>query len=88
MSKNDIVLVDAIIEERKKVKFPSDDIGEVFEFFAIEQLLKDYELPQDKLYSGWIDGNGDGGIDGAYIFINGNLYSGESDFICPSSLSE
>lgn len=83
MSKNDIVLLDAIIEERKKMKFPSEDIGEVFEFFSIEQMLKDYELPQDKLHSGWIDGNGDGGIDGAYVFVNGNLYSGEKDFIWP-----
>ena len=88
MSKNDIVLLDAIIEERQKIKFPSDDIGECFEFFVIEQLLKDYELPQDKLRSGWIDGNGDGGIDGAYVFINGNLYSGEKEFFWPRCSTE
>ena len=83
MSKNDIVLLDAIISDREKNNLPSDDTGEVFEFFAIEQLLKDYELTYDKICSGWIDGSGDGGIDGAYIFVNGNMYSGEREFIWP-----
>lgn len=88
MSKNDIVLLDAIIDERINHKLPSENLGEVFEFFSIEQLLKDYELPRDKLLAGWIDGNADGGIDGIYIFINGNLYLGEPDFVWPKTSPE
>ena len=34
MAKNDILLIDGIIEERKRLNIPSTDNGEVFEFFS------------------------------------------------------
>ncbi len=88
MAKNDIVLIDSIIQERKNKKYPSDDIGEVFEYFALEQILKNYDLSKEKIELGWLDGRGDGGIDGIYIFINGILYTGIPDFVWPKSTPE
>lgn len=66
MAKNDALLVEGIIESYSKGK----DKGEKFELFSIEQILKDYDLSEEELLSGIIDGKDDGGIDGLYYFIN------------------
>lgn len=73
MAKNDKILIDGIIDERVENKIPSDKRDEVFEYFAFEQILKDYDLSHEELISGSVDGRNDGGIDGFYIFINGHL---------------
>jgi hypothetical protein len=73
MAKNDKILIDGIIDDRIEQKLPSDKRDEVFEYFAFEQLLKDYDLSNEELISGSVDGRNDGGIDGFYIFINGHL---------------
>jgi hypothetical protein len=85
MAKNDVVLLDGILEQRKEAGVPSSDIGEVFELFAFEELLKDFDLTTDELQSGWLDGRDDGGIDGFYIFVNGHLLEDASDFSWPKS---
>lgn len=73
MAKNDKILIDGIIDDRIEQKLPSEKRDEVFEYFAFEQLLKDYDLSNEELISGSVDGRNDGGIDGFYIFINGHL---------------
>lgn len=83
MAKNDIILVDGIVDERVAQKYPSTQVDEVFEFLAFEELLKAYDLNTEELESGWIDGGGDGGIDGFYIFINGHLLDDETSFAWP-----
>lgn len=70
MAKNDKILIDGIIDERVENKIPSDKRDEVFEYFAFEQILKDYDLSHEELISGSVDGRNDGGIDGFYIFLN------------------
>ena len=42
MAKNDSILIDGIIAQRAADKKPSDDIGEVFEYFSFGQILKQY----------------------------------------------
>lgn len=85
MAKNDPILVDGIIDQRRSDGLPSTDAGEVFEFFALEEILKDYDLTTDELSSGWIDGRDDGGVDGFYIFINGHLLEDANEFSWPKS---
>lgn len=85
MAKNDVILLDGIIDQRLAEQLPSDDRGEVFEFFVLEELLKDYDLSRDEIESGWIDGRNDGGIDGFYILINGRLLDDNEDFVWPRS---
>jgi len=75
MAKNDSILIDGIISQRAADKRPSDDIGEVFEYFSFEQILKQYDLADEELEAGWVDGRHDGGIDGFFIFVNGHLIS-------------
>jgi hypothetical protein len=83
MAKNDAILLDGIIDQRLLEKLPSEERDEVFEFFVLEELLKDYDLSREEIEAGWIDGRGDGGFDGAFILINGHLLEDIEDFVWP-----
>lgn len=49
------------------------NVNDFFEFFASSMVLKDYDLSDDEINNG-ITGNGnDGGIDGFFLFVNGEL---------------
>lgn len=85
MSKNDTILLDGILDERVEIQLPSDRRDEVFEYFAFEQILQDYDLSQDEIDSGIVDGRNDGGIDGFYIFVNGHILVDPLDFAWPRS---
>ena len=85
MAKNDVVLLDGIIDQRLVESLPSGERDEVFEFLVLEEVLKDYDLSRDEIESGWIDGRNDGGIDGFYILINGHLLEDVDDLVWPRS---
>lgn len=88
MAKNDKILVDYILEERKSINYPSNDIGEVMELFANEQIMKDYDLSQTDFQQSNIDGKDDGGIDSFYVFVNGILIKKEETFKLPKTQIE
>ena len=88
MAKNDIILIDSIISDRIGQRIPSADKGEVFEFLACEQILKDFDLTKDEILSGSVDGKDDGGIDSIFIFVNGNLLTDINDFRWPKCSCE
>jgi hypothetical protein len=85
MAKNDKILIDGIIDDRIEIKLPSIKRDEAFEYFAIEQDLKDYDLSRDEIIAGNIDGRNDGGIDGFYIIVNGHLLSDPESFQWPKA---
>lgn len=66
MATNDSLLLDGVVDDLLD-KDESSDRGKVFELFALEQILKDWDLSLDELRSGWTDGRQDGGIDGFYV---------------------
>ena len=72
MARNDIFLIDGIIDDRIKNKIPSSDRGEVFELFAVEQLLKDYDLSQKQLLNNKLDKT-DGGTITGNVTVSGSL---------------
>ncbi|MFM0288909.1 AIPR family protein [Paraburkholderia megapolitana] len=88
MAKNDSLLIDGIIDDRVSQKLPSEKRDEVFEYFCIEEILKDWDLSRDELESGWIDGRGDGGIDAFYIFVNGHPLLDVEQFVWPKTGAE
>jgi hypothetical protein len=83
MAKNDRILIDGIIDDRIALKLPSDKRDEAFEYLAFEQILKDFDLSQDEILLGSIDGRGDGGIDGFYVLVNGHLLQDPESFTWP-----
>jgi hypothetical protein len=88
VAKNDVILLDGILDERLSESYPSSRRDEVFEFFAFEQALKDFDLSFDEIDAGWVDGRDDGGIDGFFIFVNGNLLLDIEDFAWPRRNAE
>lgn len=89
MAKNDKILIDGIIDEKIETNIiTSKKRDEVFEYFVYEQLLKDYDLSIEEIFSGSVDGRNDGGIDGFFIFINGHLLIDVNNFTWPKSSSE
>jgi len=88
MAKNDIVIIDGIIDERTNAGVPSNKRDEAFEFFAVEQILKDFDLSSDEIEATSVDGRDDGGIDAFLIFVNGHLLLDPDHFIWPKSNSE
>jgi hypothetical protein len=73
MAKNDIVLLDSLVE-RSKARFGEQhNASEIFELFCFEQLLKDIDPSYEELEAGWTDGPEDGGIDGFYVFVDGRF---------------
>lgn len=85
MAKNDKILIDGIIDDRIDLKLPSDKRDEAFEYFSFEQILKDYDLSNDELKAGSVDGRNDGGIDGFFIFVNGHFLSDPQSFNWPKT---
>ena len=73
MAKNDLTLLDSILDEYISIGNPSTKSDEVFEFFSTEQVLKDYAFSKEELLQGSVDGRNDGGIDEFYIIVNGHL---------------
>ena len=49
------------------------NVNDFFEFFASSLVLKDYDLSDDEILNGITGHGNDGGIDGFYLFINGEL---------------
>ena len=87
MALNDFVLIDGIIDEiiEKEGKNTTDTTvrGAVFERLAISELLKTYDLATEQIENGIVDGGDDGGLDGLFIFINGNYLSENSSYQLP-----
>ncbi len=83
MAKNDLILIDGIVDQRVADGLPSTQRDEVFEFLVLEETLKDYDLSRDEIESGWTDGAGDGGIDGFYTLVNGHLLDDAENFVWP-----
>ncbi|MDI6003069.1 AIPR family protein [Cobetia marina] len=79
MSKNSQVLLDAIIKQEMQNLDVSNNISEFFEFYSALQILKDYELSYDEIYSGIAGKSHDGGVDSIYLFINGELIKEDKD---------
>ncbi len=73
MSANDLVLIRQLVSQRRNDIAPELSDSEYFEVFAAEQALKDRDLSYEEIQDGIVDGGGDGGIDGLYLFINNTL---------------
>lgn len=71
-SKN--IILEEILKQYKEVATDNlNDDDKNFEYFAAEQLLKDENLDEDEINSGLIGDSNDNGIDGFYIFLDGEL---------------
>lgn len=73
MSANDRIILDEILRQRQQEVDPSLAPSQFFELFTSEQILKDHDFSYDEIESGLVGDGGDGGIDGYYLLVNGEL---------------
>ena len=88
MAKNDLILLDGILDEYVAKGIPSEKRDEAFEYFVAEQILKDYAFTKDQLLSGSVDGRNDGGIDEFFVLVNGHLVENIPPNFWPKSHAE
>jgi hypothetical protein len=79
MSTNDAIILNEVLAQRRAQEAPAIAESDYFEIFTTNQILKDYELTYEEIEAGLVDGGGDGGIDGIYLFVNGNLVQDDTD---------
>lgn len=80
-TKNDLVLLNQAIQRLHADIAPSMKEDDYFEILTAEQTAKDYDLSYEELIDGNVGSGGrDGGVDGIYIFINGEYLQEDSDF--------
>ncbi|GLI09306.1 hypothetical protein YDYSG_53380 [Paenibacillus tyrfis] len=73
MSGNDVIVLNAILEQRRDEIAKTIKEDDFFEIFTFEQVLKNYDLSYEELESGKMGSGDDGGIDGFFLFINDEL---------------
>ncbi|MBK9169295.1 MAG: AIPR family protein [Bryobacterales bacterium] len=79
MSSNDQIILDQVLEQQRAERASHLAATKYFELFLAEQLLKHYDLSYDEIEPGLVDGGGDGGIDGFFVFVNGELVREDTD---------
>jgi hypothetical protein len=73
MARNDVVILDSLVEKARSRLGKATDDSELFELFTFDQVMKDYDLSYEELETGWTDGGDDGGLDGFYVLIDGRI---------------
>ena len=79
MPDSNTVVLRAALAQRKAQSDPEMPEADFFELFAAEQILKSRDLSYPEIDAGLVDGPGDGGIDGVYAFVNGELITEDFD---------
>ena len=79
MGPNDIIILDSTLVQKKTAVHSTLDDDAYFSFFCVEQVLKNFDLSYEEVLGGVTGGGGDGGIDGFYIFVDGELLDEDTD---------
>ena len=79
MATNEVILLDNTLRQRKAQIASSLSDSDFFEVFSFEQVLKNYDLSYDELLYGKVGASRDGGIDGFFTFINGELLNEDTE---------
>ena len=75
MTNNQLLLREYVKGQFATSQFSKE--SDYFEFFAVSQALKEYDLSDEEVENGLVGGGGDGGCDGAYLFFNDILVNDE-----------
>ena len=73
MSKNNQILLDAIVKQEMEDLAEQVSLNEFFEFYSAQQVLKNFELSYDEINAGITGQSHDGGLDSIYLLVNGDL---------------
>lgn len=71
-SNSEIILNQIVTNQMQELNF-NGGIEQFFEVFSAQQVLKNYDMTYEEIQSGIMGTALDGGIDGFYLFLNGEL---------------
>ncbi len=80
LNNNQLLINEIIRQEYGENKNYSDE-DTFFEYFAAQQVLKNYDLSYSEIEQGLTGASLDGGCDGIYFFVNGDLISEDDDVV-------
>lgn len=73
MAQGDKFLLDKVLESQRIQIAKNLSDSDFFEFFVVNEVLKNYNLSYEEIEEGIIGGGSDGGIDGIYLFVDDEL---------------
>lgn len=76
---NEVLLLDARLQQGKAETYPDISDDDYFLISSIDTLLMSRGLSSRQIEDGIVDGSDDGGIDAAYVFVDGHLVEDISD---------
>lgn len=79
MTTNEVILLNSTLGQKKAQIASSLSDSDFFEIFSFEQILKNYDLSYDELLYGKVGAGRDGGIDGFFTLINGEILTEDTD---------
>jgi hypothetical protein len=81
MSEDSLFLLRNVLEQSRKADYPALKPDKFFELFSAQQVLKARRFNPDpvEIESGIIGGDGDGGVDGFYLFVNRKFIREDTD---------
>ena len=74
------ILLKSVLRKKRAV-YPDLDDDDFFATYCADIVLVDFDLSNEEIESGIIDGSQDGGIDAAYLFINRRLWAEDSEYL-------
>ena len=72
-------LLNSVLEKRRSV-YPDLNDDDFFQIYCADVVLVDFDLSNEEIESGIIDGSQDGGIDAAYLFVNRRLWIDDFEY--------
>ncbi|MBZ6172073.1 AIPR family protein [Streptomyces olivaceus] len=84
MQSNDQRLLERILEDQHRKLAPDKNRDDFFTFFAADKALQDWDLDNDEITDGIVDGAHDCGIDGIWTFVDERYITADAHQFFPS----
>lgn len=81
---NDQRLLDRILDDQHRRLAPEKGRDDFFTFFAADKALQDWDLDNDEIMDGVVDGAHDCGIDGIWTFVDDRYVTADAHQYLPS----
>ncbi|MFG2304526.1 AIPR family protein [Actinacidiphila glaucinigra] len=81
---NDQRLLDRILDDQHRRLAPEKGREDFFTFFSADKALQDWDLDNDEIMDGIVDGAHDCGIDGIWTFVDGRYVTADAHRYLPS----
>src|SRR5688572_1120332 len=88
MASNDEILFESNFENWKQERAGGLEDVDLFSFYTLDQFLKPFDVTDEELLNGIVDGGNDGGLDAAYLFLNGALITSDTEVDAKSKRKE